>query len=222
MTRDGKYDEAATLKDQFFNRIFDLGQYFNALEEHIDRSEENEVNLLAQEAKEEGREYDPDYWDEHYPWEWETVFFHHLRSSAVISTFSIIEYNLECAWVWAEKNLQIEVPQSHPDRPSKIKKFQRQFSEQAGLTTDPSPAVWDLLDAHYKVRNAFVHNGGEFCKCRNQRTLNEHINSVEGVTLNHGFIMLSSYYWSDFHDLSKGFVTHLWCSLIERLKQTSA
>lgn len=176
------------LEDGFgiFNSLFEenireLRGYLSCMDGYLKAEEQREITQLEEASNKLHEAHRGEYFAEHYPYEWERIFAHHLRHSFITALMSLTEDHLNS--FCNNTALLLKSPITHKDLKGSILETGWKYLKSLALFQEPKDHEWKVVVDIYKLRNAIVHNGGRIEGALNEARLKTFIRDAPGISI---------------------------------------
>ncbi|WP_029918782.1 hypothetical protein [Nevskia soli] len=153
-------DECATSRWLATDNLSELRLFLDTLENFIENEERRDVEALKPHAK-----Y-PDFWADHYPYQWQQIIGSQLRQSFLVSLMSATEFHL--GMLSRDAASIVQTPISHDDLKGSMLTRSKKFLEAFAHFSAPSHSSWEIIGDLYALRNSIVHNAALVDADRNE------------------------------------------------------
>ena len=168
---------------QFNNDIRNAEFYFETLEQILSQEHDKEVLAYKEEAQKLTQTQQNTIFEQSILPFWDEIFNYNLKSSFVISLFSILEVYLKnlCQVVGLAKNSEVRVKDFRGNFLDRTDNFLRVYIGRSINSLD-----WQTMRRIYKIRSIFTHNQG-MC-LQHESELKQFIEETDGINVNSGWI----------------------------------
>ena len=165
-------EQGATRKWLFEDNLNELRLFHATLEDFVEREEKRQVDQLSPLATH------PDFWADHYPYQWQDVIGQQLRHSFVVSLASASEFHLGllCGDVATVVQAPIDL------KGGLISRSRKFLSAFAGFKA-PNESAWQALGDLYVLRNCIAHNAALVEVDKDASRLNAFIARSPGISV---------------------------------------
>jgi hypothetical protein len=171
---------------QFANTTEEARFYFDTLVEFIESQEKKSVQHLKQVAEKVPDNRKGEFWEYNYPYHWRGVFEENLKTSFVISLFSILEFYLKCICqvIYDGKSKKLEEYNKKERFPENFRQYLKGYK-----SLDLSSLDWDSIKKLWQIRCIIVHNQG-LCSIEkeDEKKLEEFTNENDGISITNSCI----------------------------------
>lgn len=160
--------------------------FLETLEEFVEKSEGYEVSDLQKGLSGLSPEALDEFWQWHYPMQWEELFSNRIRASFIMQLCSFLEGEMKeiCGRISVIARSPIKVSDLQGSTLSRPKKFLAAF----GRFEIPTEENWTLVERIFDVRNVMVHEGGFAGTYRNLKKMKDFAGRVPGLTFENSHI----------------------------------
>jgi hypothetical protein len=145
-------EKCATSHWLLTDNLSELRLFSETLESFIEKEERRDVEALAPHAT-----Y-PDFWADHYPYQWQQIIGSQLRQSFVVSLMSATEFHL--GLLCRDVATIIQATITHDDLKGGSVARSRKFLNAFAHFGTPAEKSWQIIEDLYALRNNIVHNAG--------------------------------------------------------------
>lgn len=168
-------EQGATRKWLFEDNLNELRLFHATIENFIEREEKRQVGQLYPLATH------PDFWVDHYPYQWQDVIGQQLRHSFVVSLASASEFHL--GLLCRDVATVVQAPITHEDLKGGLISRSRKFLSAFAGFEAPNESAWQALGDLYVLRNSIAHNAALVEVDKDASGLNAFIARSPGISV---------------------------------------